>query len=193
MATLSREAIERMGFGGVGNNVRISDKASFYGTARIVLGDNVRIDDFCVLSAGDGGIFLGNYIHIAVYSSIIGAGMVTLEDFVNISSRVGIYSSSDDYSGAAMTNPTIPSLYTNVQSADVRICRHSIIGCGAVILPGVTIADGVAIGALSLVNSNCKPFSIYAGVPVRRIKERKQDFLRLEQQFRYSMRDDQTC
>ena len=76
MGTLSREILEKMGFASIGQNVNISARASFYNTANISIGNNVRIDDFCVLSAGAGGIFLFDYIHIAVYSSLIGAGKV---------------------------------------------------------------------------------------------------------------------
>lgn len=183
MAMLSREAIVRMGFASVGDNVQISDHASFYGTARIALGSNVRIDDFCVLSAGLGGISIGQHVHIAVYSFLIGAGKITLSDFCNISSRVAIYSSSDDYSGATMTNPTVPSEYTGVTHADVFLGKHVIVGSGSVILPGVTLEEGVAVGALSLINRNCEAFGIYAGNPARRVKERKRDLLELEQQF----------
>lgn len=180
---LSREAIQTLGFASVGKNVQISDRASFYGVTRIVLGNNVRIDDFCVLSAGDGGIKVGDYVHIAVYSSLIGSGRITLSDFCNISSRVAIYSSNDDYSGATLTNPTVPSEYTGVTHADVFLGKHVIVGSGSVILPGVTLEDGVAVGALSLVHRNCEAFGIYAGNPARRIKERKRDLLELEQQF----------
>ena len=183
MAILGREAIEALGFAFVGENVQISDRASFYGASRISLGSNVRIDDFCVLSAGVGGISIGDYVHIAVYSSLIGAGKVSLSDFCNISSRVAIYSSNDDYSGAAMTNPMVPSEYTGVTHADVFLGKHVIVGSGSVILPGVTLEEGVAVGALSLVQKNCEPFGIYAGNPARRIKERKRDLLELEQRF----------
>ena len=180
---LSREAIECMGFASVGDNVQISDRASFYGSARIAFGSNVRIDDFCVLSAGIGGISIGQHVHIAVYSSLIGTGKITLNDFCNISSRVSIYSSNDDYSGATMTNPTVPSEYTGVTHADVLLGKHVIVGSGSVILPGVTLEEGVAVGALSLVNRNCEAFGIYAGNPARHLKERKRDLLELEQQL----------
>ena len=183
MAMLSREAIEQMGFSSVGDNVQISEKASFYGTARIILGTNVRIDDFCVLSAGVGGINIGQYVHIAVYSSMIGVGKITIMDFCNISSRVSIYSSNDDYSGATMTNPTVPSEYTGVTHADVLLGRHVIVGSGSIILPGVTLEDGVAVGALSLVTKSCKAFGIYAGSPARRISVRKKNLLVLEESF----------
>ena len=184
MATLSREAIEMLGFASVGENIQISDRASFYGTNRISLSSNIRIDDFCVLSAGLGGICIGQHVHIAVYSSLIGAGKITLSDFCNISSRVSIYTSSDDHSGATMTNPTVPSEYTGVRHADVFLGKHVLVFGGSVILPGVTLEDGVVVGALSLIKSNCQAFGIYAGNPARRIKERKRDLLELEQQFR---------
>ena len=183
MAMLSREAIEALGFASVGENVQISDRASFYGLSRIALGNNVRIDDFCVLSAGVGGISVGNHVHIAVYSSLIGAGKISLSDFCNISSRVAIYSSNDDYSGVTMTNPTVPSEYTGVTHADVFLDKHVIVGSGSVILPGVTLEEGVAVGALCLVHKRCEAFGIYAGNPARRIKERKRDLLELEQRF----------
>ncbi|MNF55058.1 dTDP-4-amino-4,6-dideoxy-D-glucose acyltransferase [compost metagenome] len=184
MGLLTREQIENMGFSHVGENPRLSDKASYYNCRNIVIGDNVRIDDFCVLSAGNGGIEIGSYIHVAVYSSLIGAGKIILSDFSNISSRVSIYSSNDDYSGAAMTNPMVPEEFTNVTHADVTVGRHVIIGSGCVVLPGVTLEEGVAVGALSLVSKNCDAFGIYSGVPVRRIKERRKDVLTLEENFR---------
>jgi acetyltransferase-like isoleucine patch superfamily enzyme len=183
VAQLSRAAIEAMGFAKVGENVMISDRASFYNCGAIEIGNNVRIDDFCVLSAGDGGIQIGNHVHVAVFALFIGAGRITLSDYCNISSRVAIYSSSDDYSGATMTNPTVPSMYTGVMHADVFLGKHVIVGCGSVILPGLTLEEGVAVGALCMVNRDCLTFGIYAGSPARRIKERKRDLLGLERQF----------
>ena len=180
MGFLSQKQINEMGFASVGNNPRLSDKASYYNCKNIVIGDNVRIDDFCVLSAGAGGIEIGSYVHIAVFSLLIGAGKITLGDFSGISSKVSVYSSSDDYSGEYMTNPMVPELFTNVTSADVTIGRHVIIGAGSIVLPGVTLEEGVAVGALSLVSRNCTAFGIYSGVPVKRIKERKKGMLELE-------------
>jgi galactoside O-acetyltransferase len=180
---LSRDAIEKMGFVAIGENVHISDRASFYNTANIALGNNVRIDDFCVLAAGVGGINIGDYVHIGVGCLLIGAGKITLSDFCGLSSRVSIYSSTDDYSGATMTNPTVPSQYTGVIHADVFLDKHVIVGSGSVILPGVTLECGVAVGALSLIKNDCKAFSIYVGNPAQRIAERKRDLLELERQL----------
>lgn len=180
MAFLSRLQLKQIGFAEVGEDVLVSDKASFYNPARISIGNHVRIDDFCVLSAGIGGVRIGSYVHIAVYTSLIGAGQITLSDFSNLSSRVSIYSSNDDYSGKSLTNPTVPDEYKLVSHKPVFLGRHVIVGSGSVILPGATLEEGVAIGALSLVNKNCAAFGIYSGNPARRLKERQRGLLELE-------------
>ncbi len=183
MAMLSRAALEALGFARLGQNAMVSDRASIYNAASISLGNNVRIDDFCVLSAGEGGITLGDFVHIAAFCSLVGAGAIRLSDFCGLSSRVSVYSSSDDYSGATLTNPTVPSQYTGVRSADVTFEKHVIVGCGSVILPGVTLFEGAAVGALSLVHKNCDSFSVYSGAPAKLIKARKRDMLELERKL----------
>ena len=180
---MTRQQLEKMGFLTMGENVLISRKASIYGASIIRIGNNVRIDDFCILSAGEGGICLGNYIHIACYTSLIGKEKITLSDFSNLSSRVSIYSSNDDYSGNHMTNPMVPSELTNVDHRPVRIGRHCIVGSGTIILPGVVMEEGSAVGSLSLVTKNCNAFGIYAGVPARFIKKRSKGMLEREKKF----------
>lgn len=183
MAWLTPEQIKEMGFARVGENVFLSDRASYYNCPNIRIGNHVRIDDFCVLSAGVGGIDIGNYIHIAVFSSLIGAGNISLADFANISSRVAIYSSSDDHRGISMSNPMIPAEFTNVQHGDVKIGRHVIIGSGSVVLPNVILEEGAVIGALSFVRKNCEAFWCYFGAPAKRMSERRRDLLEVEKVF----------
>jgi dTDP-4-amino-4,6-dideoxy-D-glucose acyltransferase len=183
MGILSRSDIETMGFAYVGEDVFLSDKASFYNCPSISIASNVRIDDFCVISSGKNGIKIGSHVHIAVYSSLIGAGEIIISDFCNISSRVSIYSSSDDFSGCTMTSPVVPDEFKNVSHAKVFLGKHVVVGCGSVILPGVEIAEGVAIGALSLVRENCNSFGVYVGTPARWIKKRECDLLELEKKF----------
>lgn len=185
MAFYSSKELAEIGLAKYGYNVLISKKASIYNPSKISIGNNVRIDDFCVLSAGEGGIEIGEYIHIAVFCSLMGAGKIVLGDFSNLSSRVSIYSSNDDYSGEHMTNPMVPREFTGVTHADVLIGKHSIIGSGSVVLPGVILEEGVSVGALSLVNKNCFTLGIYVGVPARRIGDRKRRIFDLEMQFRH--------
>lgn len=173
----SQEELKELGLKSYGQNLKLSTKASIYNAEEITLGDNVRIDDFCILS---GLIKIGSYIHISAYTALYGKFGIDLEDFVTVSGRVLIYSQSDDYSGEYMANPTLPANVTNVSGAPVIVKKHSIIAAGSIIFPGITIEEGTAIGALSLVNRNTEPWKIYAGIPAKIIKERKKNPLLLE-------------
>lgn len=177
----SNEELLRIGFKQVGTNVMISRKASMYGTEKISIGNNTRIDDFCILS---GTIYIGSNVHIAAYSALYGGEKgIVVEDFANISSRVCIYALSDDYSGRTMTNPTIPDKYKDVYQKQVTIKRRSIVGSGSTILPGVVLEEGTAIGAMSLVKQSTEAWGIYAGIPARKIKDRECDLLMLEREY----------
>lgn len=170
------------GFICFGENALISRKASIYGAENICIGNNVRIDDFCILS---GKITFGNYIHIAAYTALYGSEKgIVVHDFVNISSKITIYSISDDYSGETMTNPMIPAKYKKVQSEEVVIERHVIIGSGCVVLPGVVLKEGSAFGAMTFINRSSEPWSINAGIPFKKIRGRSKKLLELEKDFK---------
>jgi acetyltransferase-like isoleucine patch superfamily enzyme len=177
---LSKNEIRNIGFRKIGTNIDISRNACIYNPELISLGNNVRIDDFCILS---GSITIGSYVHISAYAALFGSAGITLEDFVSISSRVSIYSVNDDYSGEYLTNPTVPRELSNITEKPVHIQKHVIIGAGSIVLPGVTINEGAAVGALSLVNRSLDPWRIYAGTPCRCIKVRKQDLIKLEKRI----------
>ncbi|MDO8945056.1 MAG: glycosyltransferase, partial [Desulfobacterales bacterium] len=83
-----------------------------------------------------------------------------------------------------LTNPTVPEPFRVAQRSKVRIGPHAIEGANAVIMPGVTIGEGAAIGACSLVRHDCQPWTIYAGVPARPIGKRSAEtIIALEQEF----------
>lgn len=177
----TEEELKKLGLKSVGQNVSISKKASIYGSESISIGDNVRIDDFCILS---GTVTIGSYVHIAAYSSIFsGEAGVILDDFVNVSSRVAIYGKSDDYSGESATSPLISEEYENIQDERVKLEKYSLIGTGTTILPGVVIKEGAAVGAMSLVNKDLSSYSINAGIPASKIKERSKKMVEKYKEF----------
>jgi galactoside O-acetyltransferase len=180
---LSEEKLTEIGFKKIGKNVQISDKCSIYNAKNIEIGSNVRIDDFVILSAGDGGIKIGNHIHIACYASLIGNAEIILEDFSSVSSRVTILSSSDDFSGNFLIGPCIPKEFTNVKSEKVILKKHSVVGTGCTILPGVTLFEASAVGAMSLVKDDVKPFTLVYGIPAKKEKKRENKLLELEINF----------
>lgn len=180
---LSREEIQKMGFRSVGENCLISRFSRFYGASRMAIGDHVRIDDFCVLS---GRIEIGNHVHVAAQCSLFGGddlSAITLHDFSGLSGRTTIYARSDDYSGNWMTNPTVPEHLTHVVSKPVSIGRHAIVGAGSVILPGVSLGDGAALGAMSLATKSIPDSTIHSGIPARRVRRRAVRLFELEREL----------
>ena len=169
----TKEELQNIGFKSVGENVLISNKASLYGVKNIEIGSNVRIDDFCIISAGEGAIKIGSYVHIACYAHLIGAGEIIVEDHAQISGKVSIYSSSDDFSGDYLVGPTVPKEFTNVKNLTVHLKKYVVLGCNVVVLPGVVLGEGCAVGALSLVNKDLEPYKIYGGSPIKILKDRR--------------------
>lgn len=83
-----------------------------------------------------------------------------------------------------MTNSMVPAKYRpGIISKPVRIGKYTILGCNSVVLPGVTISEGTAVGSMSLCNKSTEEWSIYAGIPARKIRERRRDLLELEKQM----------
>lgn len=177
------DELRDLGFASVGDNVMIARNCTIIGLKNIHIGDNVRIDGMTTIAAANGYCRIGRNIHIGGSSHLACAGGIALDDFVGLSQGVRIYSASDDYSGEAMTNPTVPAEYTNVHISPVKVGRHSILGCGAIVLPGVEIGDGCAVGALSIVTKHLSEWGIYAGAPVRFVKSRSRTLLDMENQY----------
>jgi galactoside O-acetyltransferase len=180
MSFLNQKQLYDLGFKSLGKNVLISDKCSIYNAKNISIGDNTRIDDFAILSAGEGGIILGKYVHIACYSSLIGKAKIIMKDFSGISSRVSVYSSSDNYDGEWMTNPCLPENVVNTIHKDVIIGKHVVIGSNSVVLPGVILSDGCSVGAMSLINRSIDGPYVMVGIPAKKIKDRKSNIFNLE-------------
>jgi len=181
MPYLSQSQLASMSFKALGVGVLISDKASVYNANEIEIGDYSRIDDFCIVS---GTVKIGRNVHIAPFCLVAGGSLgIVLEDFSGLAYQVQVFSQSDDYSGLTMTNPTVPSEFKREAKRLVRIGRHSIIGAGSIILPGVYLREGTAVGAMSLVRKSTEAWSVYLGNPAKKIKDRKKDLLALEKQY----------
>lgn len=179
----SNEELSSLGLKSFGNNVKISRKCSIYSPESISVGNNVRIDDYCCLVGGEKGINIGSNVHIAFFCIILGNGGVIIEDFAGMSSRCSIYSTTDDYSGSTLTNPTVPAEYKAVINGEVHLGKHVIIGTNTTVLPNVYIGEGCAVGAHSLVNKSLDSWGMYVGVPVKRSKDRKKTLLEYEKAY----------
>jgi len=175
MSYYSEHELSNMGFKYIGNNVKVSTRASIYNYEKIEIHDNSRIDDFCLLS---GKITIGKYVHIAPFCNLAGGEKgIFIEDFVGIAYGNHIFTQTDDYSGEAMTSPLIPEKFTKVIKRIVLIKMYSIIGTNSIIMPGVTIETGTSVGLKSVVYGKTKEWSIYSGNPAIKIGDRSRKLL----------------
>ena len=175
------EELNKLGFKKIGKNVLISKKASIYSPEKISIGNNVRIDDFCILS---GDIEIGNYVHIAAYVALYGRYGIKISDFCGCSARCTIYSATDDFSGEYMISPMVPEEYTNVSGGKVTLERFIQLGANTVVMPNISIKEGTSVGAMSFVNKDLAEWGIYAGIPCKRIKDRRKNILELSKKIK---------
>jgi galactoside O-acetyltransferase len=114
---------------------------------------------------------------------LLGRAQIFLEGFVNIPPRATIFTLSDDFLGRSLVGTTIPETFRGVNHGDVIIRRHGLVGAGTVVLPGVTIRQGSAVGALSFVKRALEPWGVYGEVPARRIRDRAKEIFALEEEL----------
>ncbi len=176
-----REELEALGLRAFGEDVRIDRSVLFFEPGAVRIGSHVRIDVQCVITGeAAASISIGDHVHLSCGVYLFGGGGIEIADHVGLSSRVAVYSVNDDYSGSAMTGPTLPDELRNVHRAPVKIGSHVVVGSGSIVLPGVVIGEGAIVGALSLVKRSVEPFTMVAGNPLRYIRPRKRTFLELE-------------
>ena len=167
-----------IGFKYIGRKVLISRKASIYSPENISIGDNVRIDDFTILSASGGSIEINNHIHIAAFCNLIGKGGIVMEDYSGLSSRVSLYSATDDFSGNYLIGPIMEESCINVITGRIKLEKYCQIGTSSSVFPNVVVGEGSILGAHSFTKSNIQPWEIHAGTPAKFLKKRKSGLLK---------------
>ena len=176
------EELKKMGITVYGENVSISKFANIYNPKNLILHDNIRIDDFTIISC-KGIIEIFNYVQISAQSLLSSSTKIIIGNYSSLSGGTKLCGSCDDFSGKCLANPTIPTKYINVRKGDILIGSNVIIGSNSVVMPDVIIEDGAVVGANSFINKNCDSWKIYAGSPIKFIKNRKTTCLQLLHEF----------
>ena len=161
---ISSSRLKKLKLKSHGKKIQISPNVTIIGSDNIQMGDNVRIDDYTIISAKEGFLKLGSNIHIGGQSYLGCGGGIEIKSNVNIAQGVKIYSKINDYL-SAKKNKIIKGLVT--------IEKNVILGSNVVVIGKSKIKEGTTVGALSLVKQNLNSWSIYAGCPAKFIKKRK--------------------
>lgn len=181
---MSRSQLEHLGFATLGEDVRIHPSCVLVGCERMSIGSHVRIDPFCIITIGT-RLVVGDYVHVAGHVTLAGAGAIVVDDHANVSHGAKLLASSDLFAAGGIAGPLVPDAYRRVDHAPVTVGRHAIVGAGSVLLPGALLAEGAALGALSLLKGAVPAWTVNAGVPARQVGRRDRDaVLGLERRFR---------
>jgi acetyltransferase-like isoleucine patch superfamily enzyme len=156
----------------IGQDVFISGQVEIRRPHLVSIGSHVAIDTgfYCTVGAE-----IGDYVHIGPYVTVIGGatGRLRMDHFSGIAAGCRIVCASDEYLGEGLVGPTVPAAQRDrVIVAPVTFERFAVTGTNAVILPGVTLAEGTAVCACSLVTKSTKPWTVYAGTPARPVRSR---------------------
>lgn len=172
-----------------GKNVIIGKTVRIRYPELVEIGDNVIIDDFSYISTA---LKIVSNVHISAGCKIIGGqrAFVSLDRFSTLSPNVVIAAGSDDYlSGIA--SPMIPSEFKgSYEVGSVEINRHCIVGSNSTILPNIVLNEGSTVGANSLVKNDLRSWTLYAGIPAKKIKVRdSKEILHLEKKYLESINE----
>lgn len=167
-----------------GKGVKIRPLAKIADPHVVEIDDYSIIDDF-VLLAGGKGVSIGKFVHISSFCSIIGGGILRMEDFSGLSAGCRIITGSDDFSGKSLTNPCVPKKYKPyLYDGVVRIGRHVILGTNTIVHPNVSIGNYSATGSNTVVLKDLEENGIYVGAPAHKVATRKAaDIQRLENEL----------
>lgn len=150
---LFREPFVKAAFRSCGKQVHIAEKCDFKGIGNISIGDGSSIGRGAVLWTTRATIEIGKKVIIGPNVTILsGNHRTNLVGKVMADVTDGEKEAGDD--------------------RDVVIREDVWVGANAVILKGVTVAEGCVIAAGAVVTRDTEPYGIYAGVPAKRRGDR---------------------
>ncbi|CAN5840118.1 hypothetical protein BH24ACI4_BH24ACI4_19720 [soil metagenome] len=179
-------------FGRVGRNVAFGMNVVLRHPHKIVIGDNVVIDDNCCLDAKgttnrgitiEDGVFVGRNTILSCKN-----GNITLEEDANVGFNVEIFSAADVRVGrrtliAAYTylvggdhlfdRTDIPVLHQGRTARGIDVGENVWLGAHVVVSDGCRIGRDAIVGAGAVVTADVPEFHIAAGVPARVIRDRR--------------------
>lgn len=189
-----RSKLYRLFFKQLGKNVVFGRNVVIRNPGRIVIGNNVLIDDNCTLDArgteGEGikienGVIIGKNTIISMKNGTINIGNntnigvnCTLQTSTSLILGENIIIAAYTYIVAGgnhrFDRTDIPMISQGMNTkGGIEIKDNCWLGARSTIMDGVIIEKETIIGACALVNKNIPEYSIAVGVPAKVFKNRK--------------------
>ena len=194
LGLLLRSKLYPLLLGKVGENVSFGTNVVLRHPHKIKIGDNVVIDDNCVLDAkgkDNAGIVLGDGVFIG-RNTILSCknGDIILGDNVNMGFNCEIFSASKVVLGKnnliaaycylvggdhTFARTDVSPLEQERRSKGIVLKDNLWLGAGVKVLDGATIGRDSIIGTGAVVKGIIPEFSIAVGIPAKVMKSRKAD------------------
>jgi acetyltransferase-like isoleucine patch superfamily enzyme len=139
----------------IGKNLHSGRCVFLWAKNQIIIGDNFYIGKYSIIECD---AIIGNNVILANHVSLIGRYDHHFQQ-IGVPTRLSTQISDSNYNWKGLNQKTIIE-------DDVWI------GLGSIILSGVTIRIGSIIAAGSVVTKDVEPYSIYAGNPAKKIRDR---------------------
>lgn len=140
------------------------------GEDKIFVGDNVIFGKGTAITAfGEGKykIVIGNDSKFGLYNHITSANSVKIGEGLRTGNYVLISDNSHGNPNDKSQINIAPDLREIYSKGGVKIGKNVWIGEKASIMPGVTIGDGVIVGANTVVTHDVPDFTVVAGCPAK--------------------------
>jgi acetyltransferase-like isoleucine patch superfamily enzyme len=156
----------------LGNGVKIGSSVIL---GNLEIGDNSFIEGRVIVTGhGTGKIKIGKECYIGIYNILDWSNDITIGDYVHIAGpSTGIWT----HSSAKMCLNSIPLNKKTEEfrpTAPIIIESNVYIGGNCTIYPGVTIGHHSIIAPNSAVTKNVESYSLFGGVPAKKIKDLSQ-------------------
>ena len=179
--------------GACGKNVNFGANVVLRHPHKIKIGDNVIIDDNCLLDAkgrDNEGIIIGSGVFIG-RNSILSCknGDIILRDRVNIGFNSEVFSGSrveignDTLVAAfcyfvggdhAVDNAEAALTEQGSRSRGITVGANCWFGAGAIMLDGIKVGANAIVGAGAVVTKDVPDHAVSVGMPARQIRDRRQ-------------------
>lgn len=154
----------------LGKGVKIYQGVNNGKKGEVKIGDKTAIEDYAILHAYGGSIFIDKNSFIGPHCVLYGHGKIHIGQNCLVAMHTCIISA----------NHSIPPRHLSIRSLpDIRkevIIEDDVwVGAGVKILSGVKVGKGAVIGAGSVVTKDLPPYSISVGNPAKVIKYRNEE------------------
>ena len=193
LGLLLRSKLYPLLLGTVGSGVIFGSNVVLRHPHKIHLGDNIVIDDNCVLDAKgeegnsivvgngvfigrntilyckDGDIAIGDNTTISFNCDIFSANVVSVGQNVQMAAYCFLNGGTHSYD-----RTDLPVLQQERSGIGITVEDNVWVGADAKIMDGVTVGRDSIVGAGAVVNHDVAPFSIVGGIPAKLIRSRRE-------------------